>query len=560
MKRFLAMMLVLAMSFSLVGCGKEPTAEDPTKPTESTGEKLAAKQEFNTYIGSEPMTLDLSKRSDTYSSTVLLNTLESLTRNHANTDGSYEIVPAGAKEWKSNDDGTVWTFTLNDNKWDDGKPVTAGDYLYSIQRTANPDTAAPLALDLIPIKNFEAVNAGKMDMKELGVKAIDDKTLEFTLTAPTPYFMDLTYGLLMAPQRQDFVEAQGDKYGAESASFIGCGPYKLASWTHNNMLEFEKNPNYWDNANVKLEKVHCKIIADANTANNAFLNNELDYVRASKTEWIGKFSEVAGVQKFITPSATLAYSFFNTDDKLFSNANVRKAFIQGINREELNEMCFSGLREPSYGWVVDALWCGDVNYREFAGQPIKDMMAKDTDPKALLVKGLEELGMDTDPTKITVSFRLAGTDEFFRTLGEYLQQAYKTSLGVNLEIDFSEWGIFIDNVEKGNFQIGFMAWGAGINDPYDVLKLFMSSSNAIHTGWSNADYDALMAKAGVEMDAKARAELYKQAEQMVLNEFAVANPLACSVYNDFFVEKLKGADVSTAIFESESWKSLYFVE
>lgn len=561
MKRFLAMMLVLGMSLSLVGCGKtaDPAKPEGDKPTAEGGDKLAAKQEYNTYISSDPMTLDLSLRSDQYSSTILLNTLEGLTRNEAQADGSYKLVPAGAKEWSSNEDQTVWTFKLNDNKWDDGKAVTAQDYLYSIQRSCDPETGSPTAYDLDPIKNFHDINGGKMQMSELGVKAIDEQTLEITLAAPTPHFLELTHGMNLRPQREDFVKANGDKYGAEAATFIGCGPFTLKSWTHNNLMVLEKNPNYWDAENVTLEKVNCKIITDSNTVNTAFLNGEIDYARASKTEWVEKFSQVKDVQSYKVPSATATYSFFNTEDKLFSNANVRKAFITGINREELNQMCFSGMREPLYGWVVDALWAGDVHFREFAGEPIKEMASEGT-PKEMLLKGMEELGLGTDPASLDVTFRLAGTDEWFRTLGEYLQQAYKTSLGINLKIDQSEWGIFIDNVEKGNFQIGFMGWGASYNEPYDVLSLFISTSTAIHTGWKNPEYDAMIKKAAVEVDNQKRAEIYKEAETLLIKTDAVVNPLACTTYNDFFAGKVAGTEKTTPVFGTVGWKSLSIIE
>ena len=193
---------------------------------------------------------------------------------------------------------------------------------------------------------------------------------------------------------------------------------------------------------------------------------------------------------------------------------------------------------------MPTLYCGDINFREFAGDPIQEMIdeleAEGKTPKDLLLQGMQELGLGDDPSTLDITFSLAGTDDWFRTLGEYLQQAYKKTLGINLEISFSEWGIFIDNVEKGNYQIGFMGWGASMNDPYDVLSLHTSQSNAIYTGWANEEYDALVNEASVTLDDQKRAEMYKQAEDMLLKEYGVANPLATTVNTLFYKDYVKG--------------------
>ena len=385
-----------------------------------------------------------------------------------------------------------------------------------------------------------------MPVEEIGVKAIDDKTLEVTLSAPTPYFLDLTHNLYFRPQRQDIVEQYGEKYGSEADTLVSCGPFTITSWTHNSEITLVKNEQYWDAENVTLDNITVKIIADTQTANNAFLNGELDYISTSAAEWIQQFQNMGGTTYVSYPSATLSYAFFNCQDELFSNANIRKAFITGVDRVEINDMAFDGARIPTYGWVVPTIYCGDINFREYAGDPIQDMIdeleANGQTPKDLLLQGMEELGLGNDPSTLDITFSLAGTDSWFRNMGEYLQQAYGASLGVNLEISFSEWGIFISNVESGNYQIGFMGWGAGINDPYDVLSLHTTESNAIYTGWSNADYDALIAEASVTMDDEARAALYKEAEDMLLKEYGVANPLATSVSNYFYRDYVTGYD------------------
>ena len=229
--------------------------------TTSAELKLDAKQLLNNYISAEPKTLDVSRSSDTYGGTVLTAITEPLTR-LAEENGEYKIVPAAAKEWSVSDDGLVWTFKLNENKWRDGSAVTAHDFVYAYQRLADPQTAAPLGYMFECFKGYKEVQAGNADPSTIGVKAIDDLTLEITLDAPTPHFMSLTSLRFAAPLNKAAVEAHGEAYGAEANKIESNGPFYLESWTHNSELILKKNPNYWDAENVNLETISLRIIGD----------------------------------------------------------------------------------------------------------------------------------------------------------------------------------------------------------------------------------------------------------------------------------------------------------
>ena len=160
-----------------------------------------------------------------------------------------------------------------------------------------------------------------------------------TLEAALPAYLNMLSGTIYYPQRQDIVEKYGDKYGAEAESFISNGPFKVESWTHNSSIVLVKNENYWDAENVKLEKIVFSIMGD------------LDYVSTGSAEWLQRFESNSANAKIQYPGATLSYAFYNCADELFQNANIRKAFTLAIDRDEINEMCFSGLRTPTYGWV-----------------------------------------------------------------------------------------------------------------------------------------------------------------------------------------------------------------
>ena len=219
-KKILAALLAGAMMLSMAACGGDD--EDTTVGSSSEnaeaktidGNVLDEEQYFNGYLSADPTTLDGVIGNDSIGGGVLTNTMEPLTR-LAEKDGTNIREGAGAESWESNEEGTVWTFHLRDNTWSDGQPVKAQDYVYSIVRTLTPETGSPNSYLLTCIKNANAVLAGEKDPSELGVKALDDKTVEFTLEQPTPYFLSLTDGRVMMPQRQDIVEQYGESYGAQ---------------------------------------------------------------------------------------------------------------------------------------------------------------------------------------------------------------------------------------------------------------------------------------------------------------------------------------------------------
>lgn len=554
-----AMLLLLA----LAGCGGK--TEDSTTPppadtdVDTEGEEkeigLDAEQYFTFTIAAEPTTLDPSKGTDSYSNLILNNVLESLIRLEEDEEQNTYLAPAGAESWEHNEDGTVWTFKIRENYWTDGVQVKAQDYEYGIKRSINPATASPYAWILSPIKNATKVNSGELSVEELGVKSLDEETLEITLETPTPYFEQLTYLRVMLPQRQDIVEAQGDKYGTEIDTIVYNGPFVLSNWVHNSELTLSKNENYWDKDNVKLQAVNLKIIEDENAVYNSFLNRSIDAVGANSPEWKNQFMEDESINHYEIVYPTTFFMFFNTQDAVFKNANIRKAFSAAIDREELANVIFDGVHAPAYGWVPPTMNIGEEEYRAVADAPIKKLADENPDPKELLIKGLEELGMDPDPAKLTVRISLGGTDQWFRTYGEYLQQMFSKTLGINFEVEQMEWPVFNSNVEKGDFQIGYMSWGAEFNDPSYMLNLFRSDAQAIGTGWKNDRYDELMDLAAAEMDSDKRLEYFKEAEEILLYEEAVVAPVVYPRTNLFRYKYIKGYGVNP--FSTQGYKYGY---
>ncbi len=558
MKKILAALLAGAMVLSMAACGddKDNTVGSSTEnATAKTidGNVLDEEQYFNGYLGGDPTTLDGVIGNDSIGGSVLNNTMEPLTR-LAEKDGQNIREGAGAESWESNEDGTVWTFHLRDNTWSDGQPVTAEHYAYAVIRTLTPETGSPNSYLLTCIKNANAVLAGEKAPSELGVKVVDDKTIEFTLEQPTPYFLSLTDGRVMQPQRQDIVEQYGESYGAEATNMVYCGPFKVESWTHNSEMVLVKNDSYWDKDSVNLTTINYKIMNDENTIFNSFTNGSIDSCGCGTPEWMDKFGSMEEVQYIHNVSPSVRFHFFNTKDKLFSNKNIRKAFTLAIDREDVSKSIYFNTMEPAYSWVPDGVSSGELGiYRQQVSAPLKAIAEKE-DAKALLLKGMEELGLGSDPSTLNITFTMGDTTQWIKNYGEYYQQKFKEVLGVNITLDFNEWGTFQSKVNAGEYQMGYMVWGIDYNDPYAMLSLMRSDSTAIPTFWANEEYDKLMDAAAVEMDEAKRVELYEQAEAILMEEAPLC-PVVNEASNTYRYKYVKNSN--TMSFTSTGLKYAY---
>lgn len=539
-KKLVAALLVTAMTLSLTACGGG----------DSKSSDGSAEQYYNTYIASEPSTLSTLMGNDIYGWEVNKNTLEPLTR-LVEKDGKQEREGAGAESWESNEDGTVWTFKLRDNKWSDGQAVTAADYAYGIAQTLNPETGSPNSYFTADyIKNGSKVVNGELPVEELGVKAVDDKTLEITLEAPTPYFMAITDTRACYPVRQDIAEKHGEAYGSELETLVFNGPFKVESWTHNSELKLVKNPDYWDAENVKLDRVNYAIVNDENTRFNSFESGALDYVSVGSEEWADRFDKKEGVERVDSTIPEIRFDFFNTEDEFFSNLNIRKAFVLAVDREDMLKTIYQDMHEVAYFWVPKAINTGENGeYRAQVEAPL-EKMAKENDAKELLLQGMKELGLGDDPSKITVKYDLSGTTQWSRNYGEYVQQKYKEILGVNIELNFNEWSTFQQKTNSGDYQMGNMLWSTDYDDPMSMISLFTTANSGnIPTNWSNEKFDSLIEQASREMDENKRVELYSQAEQVLFEEGCNICPLINDQKHSFnysYVKNLNKLETTTS--------------
>lgn len=517
------------------------------------GVKMDENMYLNLNLGADPTTLDVSRRSDAYSSNIEKDCMEGLVR-LIDENGQYKMQPMEASSWDVSEDGKVYTFHLRDGlKWCDGEPVTAEQYVYGIRRSADPKVGCPNSFFLEPLANYGPVSRGEMPVEKLGVSAPDSKTVVFTLSEPTPIFLNMINQTVYYPQREDKVKEWGDKFGTEAKYWISNGAFKVTEWVHNNKLVTVKNENYFDAKNVHLQRVTWLISGDAAATYNQFLAGQIDGFNASKKEQVQELENRNDLQYNKIVSNTVAFAMFNTRDKIFKNAKIRRAFSLTFDREMMNDMVYGGLRAPANGWVLDASAIGTENFRAHSGKLFDEQYAElekeGKTPRDLLLEGMKEEGLGDDPAALKVVFSLGGTDAFMRNMGDFFQQVCAETLGVRLEIDFKEWGVFSSNLEKHNYQIGFMAWGAYYSDPYDLLSILVSDSDMIRTGWKNEKFDSLMKAAAHEMDDAKRLDELVQAEHIAVVDDCVVAPVVQSVVHNFIPKFVK--NVSVLGFNSE---------
>jgi oligopeptide transport system substrate-binding protein len=503
-KKIMTTTLALALvGGTLIGC------------TSKSGSGL---QELTMNYRAEPPALDVSIAESAASFTFLGAISEGLYR----LDKDMIPQPALAKELpKISDDGLTYTITLRDGiKWADGTPIKAQDFVYSYKRTLDPATKASYAFMVAWIKGGNAINSAKTPVaveeakKALGAVAKDDKTLEITLERPIAYFTDQLAFLTFYPQKEEFVKAQGDKSGADAANVLGAGPYKLTAWNHGQSLVLEKNDKYWDEKNVKLNKVTINVVKDLNQGLNLYETNAADFTSISgeqMKQYEGK-SDLVIKNELITGYL----NFQQTKVPAFKNLKIRQAFSAGIDRKGLVDTVLLNGSVPATGLVPTRTM--DGNKKEFRE------VAKDTEiafdaskAKTLLADGLKEAGLTAMP-KISIIGDDQGTG---RKLLEFLVSQWKTNLGVEVSAEPMPHKNRLDRELKKDFDIVSTLWGADYNDPMTFLDMFITGGPFNLQDWSNKTYDDLLKTALTEPDVAKRSKQLADAEKILMDESAV---------------------------------------
>ena len=457
---------------------------------------------------------------------------ESLVSDRADENGEGHIYPGAAESWEISDDGCTYTFHMREGAvWNDGVPVTAGDFEYTFQKMADPTTGSTNAwlFDGVIVNFNEALYSKGKTPEEIGVKAVDDKTLEIQLTQPAGYFLDLLDGA--KPVRKDKYEEFGDAYGSTPDKTVVNGPFIIESWDQNTQMTLVRNEKYWNAANVKPDKIEYKVIQEAATGAQAFIGGDVDVFQTTDSNWIKLLSEDENSVFDRIEGDAPEFLTFNCGNEYLQNKKIRLAFSLAIDREAFNNDLRDGMDTPIYSLMPDHTLVMENRYTDLVGGKnniIKTLQEQYPDPKVLLEEGLKELGKDTDPSKIQIRYASRGTSEMSKKIAEWLQQQWKEKLGVTVTIDMMEWNIMWDKIDEGDYDIATGGWGPYYNEPSALLGAYdpeRGNFTSEKTGWVDEDakqFVKLLREAAECNDEQKKAELYLQAEELLVGTGVIA--------------------------------------
>lgn len=476
--------------------------------------KSKSDETLDLQINGDVPTMDSAMATDGLSFDMFFQTMEGL----YTLDKNDKAIPAIAKgDPKITNDGKKWTIKLRDDaKWSNGDPVTANDFVYAWRKVVNPDTASEYAYILFDIKNAEAINTGKKKPEELGVKAVDDHTLEFELTKSLPYYKELlSFGTFM-PQNEKFVEKQGDKYGTTVKSTLYNGPFKMSDWETDDKVTLTKNDKYWDKDKVKLKKVNYKVVKEASTAVNLYETNKLDIVDIP-AEQVKKYKDK---KEFSTELGTVTYYFKLNEDTVpeFKNKDFRLAFAKAIDKEAYVKNNLNNGSIPSDNFVPKG-FVKDSKGKEYQDGVKNKNQYNVKEAKAHLEKAKKALGKD----KFTIELMTYDKDTSKRDAEYFKEQLEKNLDGVTIKIKQQPFKQKLDLVSKGEYEMSLENWIPDYPDPMTFLELYVTDGSHNNTGWSNKSYDSIIkaADSSLASNPDKRLSELQRAEGMLLNEAGI---------------------------------------
>lgn len=508
--RIVTMLLALVMLVTACGGGGNKPANNADG--EAADGKAAEGKILRTNNSSEPGTLDPALATGTHDSWPMQHIYEGLMK--YNEKG--EIVEGVAKEMKVSDDGLTYTFTLRDDaKWSNGDPVTAQDFEFSWKRVLDPETASEYSYQLYYLKNGEAYNNGEATAEDVGVKALDDKTLEVTLESPTEYFPSLVAFYTYYPVQKKTVEANPDwAKDPKAGDFVTNGAFKCVDWKHNEAIELVKNDQYYDADKIKLAGIHFDIIEDQNTAWQRYEGGEYDFLYNPPTTIVHKLNQEKNPELTITDELSTYYYEINTEKKPLNNAKVREALSLAIDRKSLVENITQGGQVPAEGMVPYGLKDdADKDFREANGNLIKEDVAEAV---KLLEEGLAEENMTREDLNGMVI--VYNTDETHKKLAQAIQEMWNSKLGISLKLENMEFQTLIDRRRQGDFSIARAGWVGDYADPMTMLDLFTTGNPQNNSRWGDPEFDKLIKTAKTTVDSKERMDSMKEAEKILMRD------------------------------------------
>ncbi|WNY64499.1 peptide ABC transporter substrate-binding protein (plasmid) [Borreliella americana] len=463
---------------------------------ESNGNKLV----FKLNIGSEPATLDVQLINDTVGSGIVSQMFLGILDGDPRTGG---YRPGLAKSWDISDDGVVYTFHLRDNLvWSDGVPITAEGIRKSYLRILDKETGSSF-VNMIKsvIKNAEEYFDGKVNESELGIKALDEKTLEITLKSPKPYFLDMLVHQTFIPVPVHVIEKYGQRW-TEPENMVVSGPFKLKSRVLNEKVVLEKNNKYYNSKDVVLDSIIFFVADNSITAYNMYLNDELDAIFNNVPPDLLKDLKLRDDYYSIGTNSTFFYSL-NIKVKPLDNVKVRKALSLAIDRKTLTESVLNDSSIPTRRATPDYI---DYSYK--SNLSLFDVKIA----KKLLADAGYPNGNNFPLLKVKYN-----TNDRQRKIAEFIQNQWNKNLNINVQLENEEWSTYINSRVNGNYEIIRSGWSGDYADPMTFLSIFQTENTAFSSyGYSNSEYDELLIKSDNERNILKRQEILKKAEAIII--------------------------------------------
>lgn len=461
--------------------------------------------------GAEPQDLDPHTTTGMPEHRVMLALFEGLVKLDPDT---LEPIPGVASAWEVSDDGLTYTFSLRpDGLWSNGEPLTADDFVWSWRRLLSPALGAEYAYQLYFVLNAERYHKGEIDdFGQVGVRALDDFTLEVRLANPTPFFLSLldhhSLYAVHPPTIQQYgrIDEAGTRW-TRPANHVSNGPFVLKTWELNRVIEVEKNPHYWDADNVALNGIRFYPIEEYTTEERMFRSGGLHKTEELPIEKIAVYQEDNPELLRINPYLGSYWYLINTDRPPFDDARVRRALGMAIDREAIVNSVTKGGQLPAYTITPP----GVAGYYPRAAVPYDVEEAR-----RLLAEAGYPNGQGFPPFEL-----LYNTNESHQKIGVAIQQMWQQELNIQVSLANQEWKVYIESQNNRNFDVSRQGWIGDYPDPNTFLDLFITDGGNNDTGWSNVEYDRLISAAARESDPARRLELFQQAEEILIEEMPV---------------------------------------
>ncbi len=559
MKKTLSLLLSLVFVVSLLaGCGNpgtttatptpdaNPETSGTPAPEGTPAPSAGGPFEITLNIASEPQSIDPALNSAVDGAIMLGHMFEGLMKwkdSGVETPGSdgtctnAELTEGQAESYEKvvNDDGTVtYTFKIrSDARWSDGKPVTAGDFVYSWQRLVTPETTADYNYMIDSVVNANEIMAGDMDPTELAVSAPDDSTFVVTLTSDLPYFLEVCAFPATFPVRQDVTTKEdgtpNDQWTFDVATYLCNGPYKLTAWNHNSEIVMEPNEQYYDAANLGPDKITFKLMDDQNAMLSGFNSGELDFIEDVPQAELPSLI-ASGDLKIVDYIGTY-YVCYQTQKAPFDDPRVRQAFTLAVDRTFIVDKVTQAGQVPANGFVpagvYDAAGSTGDDFRTVGGAYYSIEGDADYSYEANCEKARELLAEAGYPNGegFPVVEYLYNTSDAHKAVAEALQNMWETELGVKVTLNNQEWAVFLQTRKDGNYSIARNGWIADYNDPMAFLDMWLTGGGNNDAQYANADYDAKIQEAKNTTDPAARMQLMHEAEDIIMGQDWALNPL-----------------------------------